>query len=189
VNGINEPFTLPVLGTHNVLNALAAMLVANHFGVRFDEMNEGFAGLKLTNMRMELVRGKNGEKIINDAYNASPTSMKAALELVSNLEGYKEKIVVLGDMLELGPKEAEFHKEIGEAIDPEKIDLVFTYGNLGQKIAEGARTRFPGEHVYSFTEKGELINELKKHVDEHTLILVKASRGMKLEEVVLALTH
>ena len=114
IKGESEPFYLPVLGTHNVLNALAAMLTANYLGIPFDKMNAGFASLKLTNMRMELVVGKNGEKIINDAYNASPTSMKAAIELISNLTGYQKKILVLGDMLELGPKEDEFHYTIGQ---------------------------------------------------------------------------
>ncbi len=123
INGINETFTLPVLGTHNVLNALAAMLIAKYFGVPFEKMNAGLANLKLTNMRMELVVGDNGEKIINDAYNASPTSMNAAIELISNLSGYQKKILVLGDMLELGPQEEEFHLKIGQS-----IDLWFSWG-------------------------------------------------------------
>lgn len=187
INGYDEPFSLPVLGTHNVLNALASMLVAHFFGVPFKEMNAGFSSLKLTNMRMELVEGGNGEKIINDAYNASPTSMNAAIELVSNLEGFAKKIVVLGDMLELGPQEEEFHFKIGQSIDPEKIDLVLTYGCLGEKIAEGAATVLNPERVLSFTDKNELIAELKNHTTNGTLVLVKASRGMKLEEIVTAL--
>ncbi|HEY2421051.1 MAG TPA: UDP-N-acetylmuramoyl-tripeptide--D-alanyl-D-alanine ligase, partial [Neobacillus sp.] len=85
INAVKDSFELPVLGTHNILNALAAMLIARYFSVPFDKMNEGLAGIKLTHMRMELVEGKHGEKIINDAYNASPTSMMAAIELVSNL--------------------------------------------------------------------------------------------------------
>ena len=67
------------------------MLIANYFSIPFEKMNEGLASIKLTNMRMELVEGEHGEKIINDAYNASPTSMMAAIELVSNLKGYEEK--------------------------------------------------------------------------------------------------
>ena len=74
---------MPVLGIHNILNALGAMLVAHYFKIPFSKMGEGFSSLKLTNMRMEFVEGKSGEKIINDAYNASPTSMKAAIDLVS----------------------------------------------------------------------------------------------------------
>jgi UDP-N-acetylmuramoyl-tripeptide--D-alanyl-D-alanine ligase len=187
IKGMNEPFELPVLGTHNVLNALAAMLVAHYFDVPFEKMNAGFATLKLTNMRMELVGGENGVKIVNDAYNASPTSMNAAIELISSLEGYNKKILVLGDMLELGPQEEDFHKRIGQSLDPKKIDLVLTYGRLGKKIAEGAQTVLQPEQVIPFTEKSELIAELKKHTNPETLVLVKASRGMRLEEVVTAL--
>jgi UDP-N-acetylmuramoyl-tripeptide--D-alanyl-D-alanine ligase len=186
-NVTDESFELPVLGTHNILNSLAAMLIARHFSVPFKKMNEGFASIKLTHMRMELVEGKQGEKIINDAYNASPTSMMAAIELVSNLQGYDRRILVLGDMLELGPEEEQYHQKIGTGLDPEKIDYLFTYGELAKHIAETARLTMGSERIYSFTDKQELIDELRKHVNESTLVLVKASRGMKLEEVVTSL--
>ncbi|MBU8879887.1 UDP-N-acetylmuramoyl-tripeptide--D-alanyl-D-alanine ligase [Bacillus sp. FJAT-29790] len=187
INAANSEFFLPVLGIHNVLNALSAMTVADYFGIPFDRMNDGFSGLKLTNMRTELLQGKKGEKIINDAYNASPTSMYAAIELISNLPGYKNKILVLGDMLELGPEEEHFHRKMGESIDAEKIDFVFTFGSLSEWIAKGAETRLPADRVFAFTDKQNLIEELQKRVNEETIILVKASRGMKLEEVVSAL--
>ncbi|MCS0674401.1 UDP-N-acetylmuramoyl-tripeptide--D-alanyl-D-alanine ligase [Cytobacillus firmus] len=187
INVSSGKFYLPVLGTHNVLNALAAMIAAAHFGVPYEKMNEGFASLKLTNMRMELLEGQSGEKIINDAYNASPTSMNAAIELIANLPGYKKKILVLGDMLELGPQEEDFHYSTGKSVDPEKVDYVFTFGKLGEYIAKGAKEVLPHERVAAFTDKQPLIEELKKHVDQETIILVKASRGMKLEEVVSAL--
>lgn len=187
INASEIAFELPVLGTHNILNALASMLIANYFSVPFEKMNEGLASIKLTNMRMELVEGKQGEKIINDAYNASPTSMMAAIELVSNLQGYQRKILVLGDMLELGPQEEQYHQQIGEAINGEKVDLLFTYGTLGGYIANQARTVLGSDRVFAFTEKEALIQELKQHVNNKTLILVKASRGMRLEEIVTAL--
>ncbi|WP_053364736.1 UDP-N-acetylmuramoyl-tripeptide--D-alanyl-D-alanine ligase [Bacillus sp. FJAT-27245] len=184
VNLSDERFYLPVLGTHNIMNAMAAMLVARHFSLSFEEMAEGLKSVRLTQMRMELSEGLNGEKIINDAYNASPTSMSAAIELVANLGGYTKKILVLGDMLELGPLEKEYHHKIGEMLDPGKINLVFTYGKLGSLIAEGARKVLGRERVYAFEEKEKLSKELKKHTNSDTLVLVKASRGMKLEEVV-----
>ncbi|HJV16287.1 MAG TPA: UDP-N-acetylmuramoyl-tripeptide--D-alanyl-D-alanine ligase [Bacillales bacterium] len=187
MNQSSESFELPVLGTHNILNALAAMLVANHFLIPFDEMNKALTNVKLTNMRMELVEGKIGGKIINDAYNASPTSMLAAIELVANLQGYEKKVLVLGDMLELGPQEIQYHQQIGEALNPEKIDLLFTYGQLGLQIANGARNKLDAENVYVFTDKTALIQELEKHIDETTIVLVKASRGMKMEEIVTSL--
>lgn len=184
MNKSNETFRLPVLGTHNILNALASMLAAEYFGIRYESMNEGFAQLKLTNMRMELVEGTNGVKIINDAYNASPTSMNAAIELVSNLDGFSRKILVLGDMLELGPAEEQYHYQIGQSLDSEKIDYVFTYGKLGAYIGEGALEVLGGDRVYRFTDKNELAKKLTEVATSDTLVLIKASRGMKLEEVV-----
>ncbi|MED3622899.1 UDP-N-acetylmuramoyl-tripeptide--D-alanyl-D-alanine ligase [Neobacillus thermocopriae] len=187
INATDTVFQLPILGTHNILNALAAMLAARYFSISFEKMNEGFRSMKLTNMRMELVEGSQGEKIINDAYNASPTSMMAAIELVANLHGYTKKILVLGDMLELGPEEEEYHHQIGLRLDRDKIDLLFTYGNLGKHIANGAKSVLGKQRIFAFTDKEALIKELKQHITPSTLILVKASRGMKLEEVVKGL--
>ncbi|WP_163184337.1 UDP-N-acetylmuramoyl-tripeptide--D-alanyl-D-alanine ligase [Neobacillus sedimentimangrovi] len=187
INASDTVFQLPVLGTHNILNALAAMLAARYFSISFEKMNEGFRSMKLTNMRMELVEGSQGEKIINDAYNASPTSMMAAIDLVANLHGYDKKILVLGDMLELGPEEEKYHHQIGLSLDRDKIDLLFTYGNLGKHIANGAKSVLGEQRIFAFTDKEALIQELKQHINPSTLILVKASRGMKLEEVVKGL--
>ena len=187
MNASTESFELPVLGTHNILNALAAMHIAHYFSIPYEKMKAGLSGIKLTNMRMELVEGKRGEKIINDAYNASPTSMMAAIELVSNLQGYDRKILVLGDMLELGPQEEQYHLQIGEGLDAEKTDILFTFGPLGEHIAKGAKKILGEQRVFAFRDKAELIEKLKRHVNEQTLILVKASRGMKMEEIVNAL--
>lgn len=180
-------FHLPFLGEYNVMNALAAMIVANEFGVSYPMMNTAFAQIKLTEMRMEITRGINGAQILNDAYNASPTSVKAVIDLVATLSGFSRKIVVLGDMLELGPKEKQFHIEIGEYINPNKIQYVFTYGKLASYIAEGARTNFEQDRVFSFEDKQELIKKLQTYLDENSFVLVKASRGMRLEEVVEAI--
>jgi UDP-N-acetylmuramoyl-tripeptide--D-alanyl-D-alanine ligase len=187
VNKVDFEFHLPVLGAHNVLNALSAMLTAHYFNIPYEKMNDGFVHLKLTQMRMELVEGVKGERIINDAYNASPTSMRAAIDLISNLPDYERKIVVLGDMLELGEKEKEFHYEMGKSLDPQKINYVFTFGPLAAQIAQGAMTVFPSDRVFSFLDKQSLMDQLVKRTDKETLILVKASRGMKLEEVVTEL--
>ena len=185
INKIAAPFQLPVLGNHNILNALAAMLVAEYFDIPYEEMNKGLQSLKLTNMRMELVEGKSGVKIINDAYNASPTSMLAAIDVLKKLPGHDQKIAVLGDMLELGDKEESFHYQMGERL--EDVDYVLTYGKLGSFIAEGAKTVLPADRVFAFFEKEPLIDKLVSYLNEETVVLVKASRGMKLEEIVKAI--
>ncbi|MFJ7978609.1 UDP-N-acetylmuramoyl-tripeptide--D-alanyl-D-alanine ligase [Peribacillus sp. JNUCC 23] len=187
ING--DPYTIPVLGSHNVQNALAAMLVAKLLRVNDANIRKGFESVQLTNMRMEMVEGAKGEKIINDAYNASPTSMKAAIELIESLSGFQNKYLILGDMLELGNQEEDYHVNIGENIQPDKINAVFTYGSLGHFIAEGARRSFPEERVFSYDDKSTLIADLKQRTSLNDLILVKASRGMKLEEIVQALQN
>lgn len=182
----HHEFLLPVLGTHNVLNSLAAIALSREFGVSFEEIAKGLRELKLTNMRMEVSFGAKGEKIINDAYNASPTSMKAAIELVKAMTDATKKILVLGDMLELGPEEAAYHYKMGELITDE-IDYVLAYGNLSANLAEGAMGNLGAGRVFHFNDKQALVQKLKELTEPHALVLVKASRGMRLEEVVGAL--
>lgn len=134
-------------------------------------------------MRMELIETKRGFTVINDAYNASPTSMKAALKLLGELTGYTKKIAVLGDMLELGDQEVAFHREIGAMLRPEMVDYVFTYGPLARHIALTAAPSFPDGRVNAYDEKKALVNDLLAIVSSGDVILLKASRGMKLEEL------
>lgn len=177
---------VPVLGKHNVNNAMAAIAVAHHFGLTWDQIESGLNQIKITNMRLELIEGAGGTKLINDAYNASPLSMKAAISLVHDLQPTGKKIVVLGDMLELGDKENEYHEEVGSFIQPDKVDYVFTYGTLGEHIAKGAKENFTQDRVFAFQDKAQLIEQLRNLLSEGDILLVKGSRGMKLEEVIFA---
>ncbi|MFC9710335.1 UDP-N-acetylmuramoyl-tripeptide--D-alanyl-D-alanine ligase [Paenibacillus sp. NPDC056933] len=179
--------TLPLLGTHNVVNCLAALAVARHYGVESEQIAAGLSGLKLTGMRIEVLQGVSGLTLLNDAYNASPTSMKAAVNVLESLKGYRNKVAVLGDMLELGPQEQELHRGIGEYITPDKMDMVLAYGPLSSSIAEGARQNMPAEAVHAFESKEELTRFLLERLHPRDVVLFKASRGMKLEDVVEAL--
>ncbi|MFN2746718.1 MULTISPECIES: UDP-N-acetylmuramoyl-tripeptide--D-alanyl-D-alanine ligase [unclassified Bacillus (in: firmicutes)] len=186
VRGIETRFFIPVLGKHNVKNALAAIAAGDLLKVSRPHIAEGLTKLKVTGMRLELVKTKAGVAVINDAYNASPTSMKAAIELVEQMKGYGKKMLVLGDMLELGEGEKVFHEEIGKAIHPEAVDFVFAYGDLGAYIAKGAMKHFPEHRVFHFgkEDKDSLKEALKAKANAGDLILVKASRGMRLEETI-----
>ncbi|MED1016999.1 UDP-N-acetylmuramoyl-tripeptide--D-alanyl-D-alanine ligase [Bacillus atrophaeus] len=184
IKGIDKTFFIPVLGKHNVLNAIAAFAAGIHFGITPGNAAKGLSGLKVTGMRLELLKSESGVSIINDAYNASPTSMKAAIELIESMEGYGKKMLVLGDMLELGDLEQEFHTECGAVINPAAIDYVFTYGKLGAFIAAGAHRHFDQERVSHFNDKTELLQAVAEKAEKGDLILFKASRGMKLEEIV-----
>lgn len=179
--------TLPLLGTHNVVNCLAALAVARHFGVKAEQIASGLSQLKLTGMRIEVLHGISGLTMLNDAYNASPTSMKAAIDVLEGLKGYRSRVAVLGDMLELGPQEQELHRGIGEYITPGKMDMVITYGPLSANIAEGAKQHMPAEAVHAFENKEEMTRYLLEKLHPRDVVLFKASRGMKLEDVVESL--
>lgn len=182
-----QVFTLPLPGRHNVVNCLAAMAVAEHYGVTGEKMAEGLAGLKLTGMRIELIQTKAGLTLLNDAYNASPTSMKAAIDVLQSMKGAGSKIAVLGDMLELGPDETAFHAEVGSYLDASKVDRVFTYGPLSIHLADAARASFGPDRVHAYADKTELTAALLNTVGAKDIVLFKASRGMKLEETLQAL--
>ncbi len=175
---------IPILGEHNILNALAAIGVAREFNMSWQEIRIGLSQAKLTNMRNELIKGAHGEYILSDAYNASPSSMRAAIKLMQDLKNFNRKIAVLGDMLELGDDEIDYHREIGAFLDPNEIDMLYTYGDLGWYIAEGAMPHFKTEQICHFADKNALIEALQNQVQANDLVLFKASRGMRFEEII-----
>ncbi|MGD7062352.1 UDP-N-acetylmuramoyl-tripeptide--D-alanyl-D-alanine ligase [Bacillus altitudinis] len=187
VEGYAQGFLIPVLGKHNVKNALAAIAIGQHFGLNERQIAQGLMQTKLTGMRLELFKTDKGITVINDAYNASPTSMKAAIDLVGDMDGFANRILVLGDMLEMGSEEETYHFEVGEYIKPEFIDHVLTFGRLGAFIAEGAKKAFGDDHVSSYMDKEELKKKLADVAGPDDVVLVKASRGMRLEDVITAL--
>jgi len=174
---------IPLLGAHNVLNALATIAVASRLGLAPSKLDEGFRALKVTGMRMEKIESPLGFTIINDAWNASPISMKAAIKTFEELTGYSNKHLVLGDMLELGEQEQEFHRDVGLGIDPSKVDFVYTVGSLSKFIALEAEKRFPSGSVLAFQDKNELASVLKNKLKQTDVILLKGSRGVQLEEL------
>lgn len=185
----DNKYYIPLLGIHNISNALATIVVASKMGVGPTQVDKGFRSLKLTGMRMEKIVSPLGFTLINDAWNASPISMSAAIRTFEELKGYSKKYLILGDMLELGELEQEFHREIGRYIDPSKIDFVYTVGTLSKYIALEAVKRFPNGSVYSFLNKEELAQELKGKLKQNDIILLKGSRGIQLEAVLPSLLH
>ncbi len=180
----SETYYIPFLGRHNVINALAAIAVSKYMGVNEANIKRGLKEATSTGMRIEVVKGANGLTILNDAYNASPTSMRAAIALLHEMKGYRRKIVVLGDMLELGGNEDLFHRQIGEVLDPEQIDYVFTYGKLTHWIAEEAASRFRPGTIIEAGDKALLAERIAELASPQDIVLFKGSRGMRLEEVV-----
>jgi UDP-N-acetylmuramoyl-tripeptide--D-alanyl-D-alanine ligase len=181
-------YFIPLLGRHNVINALAAIAIGREFKVSEPLIVKGLRDTQPTGMRIELVKGATGLTILNDAYNASPTSVKAALELFKDLKGYARKIVVLGDMLELGPDEEQQHRDIGKLLQPGDFDYVYTYGRLAEWMADEAKRLYPTCRIQSFMDKTAIAEEISSFAIPQDIVLVKGSRGMRLEELVQALT-
>lgn len=177
-------FQLPALGKHNALNALFAIQIGRSFGLTEEEIFAGLQKVTPGKMRLQLLKAKNGMDVINDAYNASPTSMRASIDLLVTIEQEKEKWVLLGDILELGPNEKDYHQEIGRYAVRKGVSRIFTIGNRGRWIAEGAKECDPLRPVTHFSSHDEAVQKLSDTGGAGVLLLVKASRGLHLETVV-----
>lgn len=177
----NYKVTIPILGLHNVYNVLGATAIAYAVGLKFEEIKDAYQDFKTLYGRMELSSyGKI--KIINDAYNANPTSMKAALETLNRIHTEGRKILVMGDMLELGNLSDFFHRTIAKEIITNGVNVLFTTGKSAALSADEAHK--VGLEVYKCGSNDEIISKLKSILRAKDVVLVKGSRRMKLEEVV-----
>jgi len=173
----NATIKVPVPGKHNVLNSLLAIAVARELKVTYEEIKEGIQNLKSTSMRLDVI-SLNDYTIINDAYNASPDSMEAALDVLKQYGG--RKIAVLGTMKELGDSSAKAHEQVGAYAKSSGVDLLFTLGEFNQDFKNG----YGSENFMAFDSMEKLIEELKKNIKSDDVLLVKASRSMKLETII-----
>jgi len=174
---------VPMLGRHSVHTALAAAAVGLVEGQSWEEIIDGLRGA--VQLRLLVVSGLQGATILDDTYNASPTSSIAALNLLEELDG--RKIAVLGDMLELGAFEEEGHRKVGRrALDV--VAVLITVGERGRLIAEEALAcGMEGGKVFIEEDNDSAIARLREIIAPGDIILVKGSRGMKMEEIVAAL--
>ncbi|MCD8500626.1 MAG: hypothetical protein LRY71_01775 [Bacillaceae bacterium] len=186
VNG-NSDYHIELLGKHNVKNSVYAIAIGKYLNIDEHTIQIGLKKGKLTGMRMEKKAGYNQSLIINDAYNASPTSMKAAIETIKQLKDFEKRVIVLGDMYELGEKEKELHISVVAAITA-PITHIFTVGEKGRWIAEALlEAKSDSFIIKSYQNKEEVVDPIKKLLDNKTVVLLKASRGMGLESVAMDL--
>ncbi len=189
LGGEKVEVTLPMMGISSVYNALAGTTVASVFGVQLKEIRERLEGVKPFPMRMEVIHLVNGSTIINDSYNANPNSMELALKVLSEVKEAERGIAVLGDMLELGQFSGEAHARIGEKVVSFGVDLLFTLGEGAEIIANKAREAGLNEdRVTVSRDHRDLLLHLKKAIKRGDWILVKGSRAMSMERIVLGLT-
>lgn len=175
--GEEAVFNLPMAGKHNVLNTMLAIEVANCLNVSFEEMIKGLENLEATSMRLQVIK-KEGLIIINDCYNASPDSMKSSLDVLSAYKDHR-KVAILGDMYELGEESEKAHFEVGEYAK-DKLDILIVIGRYIKNFKDG----FNNDNIIMYKTKEECIKELKNIVKLNDVVLIKASRGVKLEDVV-----
>ncbi|HWI50071.1 MAG TPA: UDP-N-acetylmuramoyl-tripeptide--D-alanyl-D-alanine ligase [Rummeliibacillus sp.] len=187
---VKGDFFIPVLGRHQVKNTLVAILVAHEVGLSDEQIRESLKTVSLTNMRMQLVNGDQGILFVNDAYNAAPTSVRAALQFMQTTNMRQDKWVVLGDMLELGELEKQFHEDLADAIDPTNIDQICLYGPRMKWLYDQLQVKVPAENLLWVDDNYDaIIEKIRLNANENSIILLKGSRGMELEHVLQAFTY
>ena len=181
--GKEYPAHIPAMGEHNVLNALAGFGAGVAAGIEPEQCALALANFKNTGMRQK-VQICRGIKVVEDCYNANPDSMKAALSTLGaqKLPEGARKIAVLGDMLELGTVAESSHYETGK-LAAENADLLFCFGELSRLIAAGAWRNGMRETAFHFETKEELSEKLRETAKPGDIIWLKASRGMRFEDI------
>ncbi|NLW28196.1 UDP-N-acetylmuramoyl-tripeptide--D-alanyl-D-alanine ligase [Acetivibrio saccincola] len=179
---------VPVPGIHNIYNALASIAAGVELMIPEEDIIKGIEEFSPAKMRLDIINS-NGIKVINDAYNASPQSMEAALVVLKEVSSGQRSIAVLGDMYELGEMTEEAHIHIGKFAAEQGIDYIIAVGDNAKSICKGALSMgVDKERVLKFENNKETSKFLGSFIKEGDVILVKGSRGMKMEEIVNKLT-
>jgi UDP-N-acetylmuramoyl-tripeptide--D-alanyl-D-alanine ligase len=176
-------FKLSVPGMHSVYNALAAIAVGELFKIPKNIIAEALLEVEACNMRMQIFE-ENGLTVISDCYNANPHSMKMSLQTLSNMPCNGRKIVVLGDMKELGAHSKKYHRDIGSMLPELSVDYLVAIGNDAVEYCKGAeKAGLKSSRIKYFEDKEKAVDALKFLLREKDMVLLKASRSMKLEEI------
>ena len=178
-----KEYKISLLGKHNISNTAIAIELAKKIGLTDEEIQSGLKEIKISNMRFQEI--KIGEDIyINDAYNASPTSMKAAIDTLNEIYNDKYKIAILGDMLELGENEVDYHIDVLNYLLDKKIKLIYLYGERMKKAYDIFMKNKSEEYRFWYYPTKEGIVESLKNIKMDKVILLKASRGTALEDII-----
>lgn len=178
-----KEYKISLLGKHNISNTAIAIELAKKIGLTDEEIQSGLKETKISNMRFQEI--KIGEDIyINDAYNASPTSMKAAIDTLNEIYNDKYKIAILGDMLELGENEVDYHIDVLNYLLDKKIKLIYLYGERMKKAYDIFMKSKSEEYRFWYYPTKEGIVESLKNIRMEKVILLKASRGTALEDII-----
>jgi len=178
------PVKLPQIGYCNIYNALAALATGHSLGITGKEMNLGLKNYQQIPQRNEQIHYE-GMTLINDTYNANPQSMREALKTLKEINTQGKRFFIIGDMLELGPLSEPAHHELGQEIARSNVDYLVTVGPLASLAAESAKTNVQQQlQIEKFNTHDEAVNYLLRKVKKGDCLLVKGSRGSKMENVV-----
>ena len=178
-----KEYEMPLLGKHNISNTAIAIELAKKIGLTDEEIQKSLKEVKISNMRFQEIKIGN-DIYINDAYNASPMSMKAAIDTLNEIYNDKYKIAILGDMLELGENEVDYHMDVLNYLLDKKIKLIYLYGERMKKAYDIFMKNKSEEYRFWYYPTKEGIVESLKNIKMDKVILLKASRGIKLEEII-----
>jgi UDP-N-acetylmuramoyl-tripeptide--D-alanyl-D-alanine ligase len=173
---------LQLLGEHNVCNAVAASAAAYAWDMPLAKIKTGLENMRPVKGRLATQQGKQGSQIIDDTYNANPGSVAAAIKVLASFSD--TKVLVLGDMRELGPNASQYHREVGQLAQKAGIDKLLTLGQLSKEAAVAF-----GHDAEHFSERDKLVARLHVLMSAKTTILIKGSRGMKMETIVAELIN
>lgn len=183
INGSLE-ICFPIPGYHNIHNCLASFAVCHALGYSIYDLKDVFSSFLLPQMRIEQQRIGN-ITVINDAYNANPASVRAALEYLNEIDATGRKVFICGDMLELGNESFLLHSEIGETVAHYNIDLLWTVGERASEIAKAAKlSGMPENQVVSFKDVSDITVSKIHELRENDMVLIKGSRGMHMENII-----
>lgn len=174
--------SLALPGRHNIMNALAAIGAAIAMGLDLDVIAAGLNHMLPVGGRLQVRTGRDGATILDDSYNANPSSMRAGLEVLAGCDGLR--YLAMGDMGELGEQAAELHRNVGRDARALGIDRLYATGKLSRQACEAF-----GDNGYFFDRQEQLIEALLPQLNNNTTVLVKGSRSSHMEHVVAALTH
>ncbi|MEM7292713.1 MAG: UDP-N-acetylmuramoyl-tripeptide--D-alanyl-D-alanine ligase [Pseudomonadota bacterium] len=179
--GQSVEFFLPLPGQHNLMNALAAASAGLAVGASLEQIAQGLSKIQATRGRLEFKAGRHGIQLLDDSYNANPASLQAGLDVLCDAADGR-RICVLGEMRELGDRAAQMHRSMGAAAREQGVDLLFSLGTFATELAEGF-----GVGARAFDDIDELIEALDDTLTDGDWVLVKGSRGARMERVVQAL--
>ena len=183
VNGRFE-YRLPVLGRHNVVNALAAIAVGTRLRLTHEEMAEGMATVRTPPMRLERLK-LGGITVINDAYNANPSSMRMAFEVMNHLPDVGRRVFILGDMRELGDKAVAGHQSLGREAGRSTAQVIIAVGAYARVVADGCTsTAGTSKRIYWFPTVEAAREKIGELIEAGDTVLLKASRAVRLERLV-----